>query len=105
MGLLSNSLRDFDLWLLKGNGEITEQQKKAEILRRDMKELRKEPFLISVLIFSFSILGHQMGIPVYILGGMAVYPILKSIVSTWTRLAEMETDITYLESGLELIRK
>jgi len=29
---------------------------------------------------------------------------LKSIFSTWIKLAEMETDITYLEAGLELIR-
>lgn len=103
----SKSVRDFDLYILQDVGEITENQVKVEGLRRDMKEMKREPFYIfsfvSLLII-LGILSFEMRISIYILCGLEVYPVLMSIYSTWIKLAEMETDITYLEAGLELIR-
>jgi hypothetical protein len=69
-----------------------------------MKDMKREPFYISSFVSLLIILGYEMRISIYILCGLAVYPMLKSIFSTWIKLAEMETDITYLEAGLELIR-
>jgi hypothetical protein len=101
----SKALRDIDLLLEKTAGCITEKQVKAEVLRRDMKDLRKEPFYLSLFLFLLSILGVQFGISVYILGGLCVYPLLSSVYSAGVKVAEMKTEIVYLEAGIELTRR
>lgn len=101
----SKASRDFDIYLQEDAGMISKKQMKAEILRRDIKDLKKEPFYLSVFLLLLSILGVQFGISIYILGGLCVYPLLNSIFSVWKKVAEMETDVIYLEAGLELTRR
>jgi len=100
----STTARDFDLYLQEDAGMISKHHMKAEILKRDIKDLKKEPFYLAVFLLLLSILGVQFGISIYILSGLCVYPLLNSVFSSWIKLAEMETEIKYLESGLELIR-
>lgn len=69
-----------------------------------MADVKNRPihvlFFISILI----LFGSNLGLPLSVMAGLAVYPLLSSIYSTWVRVAEMKTEITYLEAGLELIR-
>ena len=100
----SRALRDFDLEFMVSDGQITTKQAEAQILRRNMEDMKKEPLYLSILILALITLGYNFRLPLDILCGLAVYPLLKSVFSTWIKLAEIETDITYLEAGLELIR-
>jgi hypothetical protein len=79
---------------------------RAKILKykRDMKDLKKKPCYIILFVFLLIILGYHNGISVYIMCGLAVFPVLNSIYSYWVRLAEMKTQLTYLEAGIELVR-
>ena len=103
----SKALRDLDLEFMVSEGWITSKQAEVQKLRRDMGDIRNRFVHVLVLISLLMLFGYQLGLNLSVMGvvgGLAVYPLLKSVFSTWIKLAEIETDITYLEAGLELIR-
>ncbi len=100
----SKVIRDFDIWFMVQRGDISHREAKAMTLRRDMMDMKKEPLYLVVLLLGLIAIGTHFGFPFYLMVGIAFYLLLRDVYLTWMKLAEMETEIKYLEAGLLLKR-
>jgi len=100
----SKAARDIDIWFMEQRGDISHREAKAITLRRDMRDMKNRPLYLAILLLGPIVIGTYFGFPFYLIAGIALYLLLRNVYSIWMKLAETETEITYLEAGLILKR-
>lgn len=101
---LFKSLRDTDLRMMEKSGRISPSEAKISTLKRDMKDMKRRSLCLGVILIGLTAEVVYFGFHVYFVIGLVFYLLIRDVYFTWVKLAEMETEIKYLEAGLILTR-
>ena len=106
MGMPSlKSFRDADLRFMQQHGYISPFEAKIRSRKRDMEYIKKRLFYLTILLAVVVTGGIYFGVHVYLVAAVVFFMLIRDVYSTWMKLVEMETEITYLEAGLVLTRR
>lgn len=101
---LPKDFRDGDINLEECLGVISLNEAELRKRKRDVDDVRNEPIHVTFFVLMLVVFGHRLGFSFEILVCLLILPVLN-IVHSWIKLAEIETDIVYLEAGLGSIRR
>ena len=97
--------RDADLRFMQQHGYISPFEAKIRSRKRDMQYIKKRLLYLAILLAVVVAEGIYLEVHVYLVAAVLFFMLIRGVYSTWVKLAEMETEITYLEAGLVLTRR